>query len=233
MLGSAGVDLVYPRVSALLCSADRVIGERRQSGVYLYALLGATPAAGPGVGVCDEPLRIVEIGGLLALVGDVPRRCRRARTTLTAQDAVLAGSRPAWTRSCPRAFGAPCWADDAALAEAWSPRRGELAQALAQVAGCEQMTLRVGEQAAPARRGRRSRARPRRPIPGVRAAGRVRCPGRGAASLPRRARPGRARRAPRSTAAAGHRPASRAPGAECAVPRRGRGRGAAPAPLGA
>jgi hypothetical protein len=29
MLGLAGVDLVYLRVSALLCSADRVAGERR------------------------------------------------------------------------------------------------------------------------------------------------------------------------------------------------------------
>jgi hypothetical protein len=29
MLGLAGVDLVYLRVSALLCSADRVEGERR------------------------------------------------------------------------------------------------------------------------------------------------------------------------------------------------------------
>jgi hypothetical protein len=29
MLGLAGVDLVYLRVSALLCSADRVTGERR------------------------------------------------------------------------------------------------------------------------------------------------------------------------------------------------------------
>jgi hypothetical protein len=29
MLGLAGVDLVYLRISALLCAADRVIGERR------------------------------------------------------------------------------------------------------------------------------------------------------------------------------------------------------------
>ena len=29
MLGLAGVDLVYLRVSALLCAADRLIGERR------------------------------------------------------------------------------------------------------------------------------------------------------------------------------------------------------------
>jgi hypothetical protein len=29
MLGLAGVDLVYLRLSALLCSADRVIGDRR------------------------------------------------------------------------------------------------------------------------------------------------------------------------------------------------------------
>ena len=29
MLGLAGVDLVYLRLSALLCSADRVMGDRR------------------------------------------------------------------------------------------------------------------------------------------------------------------------------------------------------------
>ena len=29
MLGLAGVDLVYLRLSALLCSADRVVGDRR------------------------------------------------------------------------------------------------------------------------------------------------------------------------------------------------------------
>ena len=29
MLGLAGVDLVYLRLSALLCSADRVLGDRR------------------------------------------------------------------------------------------------------------------------------------------------------------------------------------------------------------
>ena len=29
MLGLAGVDLVYVRISALLCAADRVMGERR------------------------------------------------------------------------------------------------------------------------------------------------------------------------------------------------------------
>jgi hypothetical protein len=29
MLGLAGVDLVYLRLSALLCAADRVIGDRR------------------------------------------------------------------------------------------------------------------------------------------------------------------------------------------------------------
>jgi hypothetical protein len=119
------------------------------SGVYLYALLGATPAAGPGVGVCDEPLRIVEIGGLLALVGDVPEALPPSTETLTAQDAVLRRLATVVDAVLPARFGT-LLADDAALAEALVPRRGELAQALAQVAGCEQMTLRVwGEQAAP------------------------------------------------------------------------------------
>ena len=119
------------------------------SGVYLYALLGATPEAGAGVGVYEEPLRIVEIGGLLALVGDVPEALPPSTATLTAQDAVLRRLAIGVDAVLPARFGT-LLADDAALAEALVPRRGELAQALAQVAGCEQMTLRVwGEQAAP------------------------------------------------------------------------------------
>jgi hypothetical protein len=119
------------------------------SGVYLYALLGAIPVAGPGVGVRDEPLRIVEIGGLLALVGDVPEALPPSTATLTAQDAVLRRLATGVDAVLPARFGT-LLADDAALAEALVPRRSELTQALVQVAGCEQMTLRVwGEQAAP------------------------------------------------------------------------------------
>jgi len=120
------------------------------SGVYLYALLGGAPADTPGVGVCDEPLRLVDLGGPLALVGDVAAALPPSPATLTAQDALLRRLVPAVEAILPARFGT-LLADDAALVEALGPRCRELAQALARVAGCEQMTLRVwGEQAAAA-----------------------------------------------------------------------------------
>jgi hypothetical protein len=118
------------------------------SGVYLYALLGGAPADTPGVGVCDEPLRLVDLGGPLALVGDVAAALPPSPATLTAQDALLRRLAPEVDAILPARFGT-LLADDAALVEALGPRCRELAQALARVAGCEQMTLRVwGEQAA-------------------------------------------------------------------------------------
>jgi hypothetical protein len=119
------------------------------SGVYLYALLGANPATSPGVGVSDEPLRTVDLGGLFALVGDVPAALAPSPATLTAQDAVLRRLATGVDAILPARFGTLV-ADDATLVESLVARRTELTRALAQVSGCEQMTLRVwGEQAAP------------------------------------------------------------------------------------
>jgi gas vesicle protein GvpL/GvpF len=119
------------------------------SGVYLYALLGGAPADTPGVGVCDEPLRLVDLGGPLALVGDVAAAPAPSPATLSAQDALLRRLAPGVDAILPARFGT-LLADDAALVQALAPRRGELAEALARVAGCEQMTLRVwGDRAAP------------------------------------------------------------------------------------
>jgi hypothetical protein len=118
------------------------------SGVYLYALLGGPPVETPGAGVCDEPLRLVDLGGPLALVGDVTATLPPSPTTLTAQDALLRRLAPGVDAILPARFGT-LLADDAALVQALAPRRSELTEALARVAGCEQMTLRVwGEQAA-------------------------------------------------------------------------------------
>jgi hypothetical protein len=119
------------------------------SGVYLYALLGTTPATSPGVGVTDEPLRIVELGGLFALVGDVPAAPPPTPATLTAQDAVLRRLALGVDAILPARFGT-LLTDDATLVESLMARRTELTRALAHVMGCEQMTLRVwGERAAP------------------------------------------------------------------------------------
>jgi hypothetical protein len=112
------------------------------SGVYLYALLSAAPSCETGCGVCAEPLRIVTLGGLVALVGDVTEPLPPSAVALRAQDAVLRRLAGALDAILPVRFGT-LLADDAALAEALEPRRPRLAQALSRVAGCEQMTLRL------------------------------------------------------------------------------------------
>jgi hypothetical protein len=118
------------------------------SRVYLYALLSAPPSCETGRGVCAEPLRIVQPGGLVALVGDVAELPAPSAIILRAQDAVLRRLAAALDAVLPVRFGT-LLADDAALAEALAQRRPQLAHALGRVAGCEQMTLRVWGEVAP------------------------------------------------------------------------------------
>jgi Gas vesicle synthesis protein GvpL/GvpF len=118
------------------------------SRVYLYGLLSAPPSCEAGVGVCAERLRIVTTGDLVALVGDVTEIPAPTAVTLRAQDAVLRRLAGVLDAVLPARFGT-LLSDDAALAESLAHRRPQLARALARVAGCEQMTLRVwGEVAA-------------------------------------------------------------------------------------
>jgi hypothetical protein len=120
------------------------------SGVYLYALLSAAPSCEAGLGVCAERLRLVAVGDLMALVGDVAEPPAPTAVILRAQDAVLRRLAVVVDGVLPVRFGTLV-ADDAALAESLTPRRPELARALRRVSGCEQMTLRVwGEVAAAA-----------------------------------------------------------------------------------
>jgi hypothetical protein len=80
---------------------------------------------------------------------DVAAALAPSPATLSAQDALLRRLAPGVDAILPARFGT-LLADDAALVQALAPRRGELAEALARVAGCEQMTLRVwGDRAAP------------------------------------------------------------------------------------
>jgi hypothetical protein len=119
------------------------------SDVYVYALLGEAPRSAGGVGVDDEPLRVLRVGGVLAAVGEVRQRPPLSEAVLRAHDTVvrrLAGSVDA---ILPVRFGALLSED--ALRAALTARAGELEGALALVAGREQMTLRLfGEAAAPA-----------------------------------------------------------------------------------
>ena len=112
------------------------------SRVYLYALLSATPSCEAGMGVCAEPLRVVAVAGLVALVGDVGEVPEPSAITLRAQDTVLRRLAAVVDAVLPVRFGTLV-ADDAALAESLAPRQPQLARALGRVSGCEQMTLRL------------------------------------------------------------------------------------------
>jgi hypothetical protein len=112
------------------------------SRVYLYALLSGTPTCETGMGVCSERLRVVALGDLVALVGDVGEPPAPTALTLRAQDAVLRRLCAAVDALLPVRFGTLV-ADDAALAESLAPRQPELARAMGRISGCEQMTLRV------------------------------------------------------------------------------------------
>jgi Gas vesicle synthesis protein GvpL/GvpF len=112
------------------------------SAVYLYAVLGARPGSDCGVGLCAERLRIVVVGDLIAVVGDVPVTPEVTAMTLRTQDAVCRRLATEVDAVLPARFGTVV-ADDAALTEALMQRRPQLARALGRVAGCEQMTLRV------------------------------------------------------------------------------------------
>ena len=110
--------------------------------LYLYALLGTAPPPGRWRGLRGEPLRFVRVAGLVLATGPMSRAPGPSLSTLRRHDAVvrrLAGAVPA---VLPARFGALV-TDRAALADLIAPQAATLRRALAQVAGREQMTLRL------------------------------------------------------------------------------------------
>jgi hypothetical protein len=113
------------------------------SGLYVYALIaGPASSAPPEVGLQGEPVRLLDWGGVLAAAGEIAAPPALTREALAAHDAVvrrLAAQAPA---ILPARFGQ--WAaDPSELAAGVAARRVELGAALALVAGCVQMTLRL------------------------------------------------------------------------------------------
>jgi hypothetical protein len=112
------------------------------SALYLYAVLGAAPAGPLGAGLAGEPLRLVDCAGLLAAAGEMAAPPSLAPDTLRGHDAVVRRLADAADAVLPARFGALA-ADDAELCDRLT-RAGEgLREALARVAGREQMILRV------------------------------------------------------------------------------------------
>jgi hypothetical protein len=116
--------------------------------VYVYALLGAPPRPDAGAGLRAEPLRVVRVGEVVAAVGEMVEPPAVSEATLRAHDAVVRRLAGAVDAILPVRFGALL--SEAALADTLAARARELGEALALVAGREQMTLRVlGERGAP------------------------------------------------------------------------------------
>lgn len=117
--------------------------------LYLYALVDGEPSAPLGEGIAGEPLRLLPRGGISAVAGDLPARPNPDRETLERQDAVVRRLAESFGAILPARFG-EAFADEAALAGRLGPREREIAEALALVRGCVQMTLRVFGEPEPA-----------------------------------------------------------------------------------
>lgn len=119
------------------------------SDVYVYALIGDAPGPDAGVGLREEPLRVVRVGDLLAAVGDMAESPAVSEATLRAHDAVIRRLADAVDAILPVRFGSVL--PESGLDDVLRARARELREALALVAGRQQMTLRVlGDASAPA-----------------------------------------------------------------------------------
>lgn len=117
-------------------------------GFYLYGIvraMGADPAAdlGVGLGASGELLRSIESPlGLAAVAGESEGAPRPEPATLTAHDAVVRRLAERFPALLPARFGQ--WLpDEQTVIRQLAAHGPELAEALAKVAGCVQMTLRL------------------------------------------------------------------------------------------
>jgi hypothetical protein len=112
------------------------------SGLYVYAFCDERPAGLPASGIAGEALRLVDAGGILAVVGAVERRPAAGEAAIRAHDAVVRRVAEGAPSVLPARFGsfAP---DEEAIGALVRSFRSPLDEALQAVKGREQMTLRV------------------------------------------------------------------------------------------
>ncbi|HXU89808.1 MAG TPA: GvpL/GvpF family gas vesicle protein [Methylomirabilota bacterium] len=115
---------------------------------YVYALLAEPPRGDTGAGLDAEPLRFIRVDGVLAAVGDMAAAPPVTPTTLRAHDQVVRRLAGLVDAILPVRFGTLLDGEQA-LADAVAGRAAALRDALALVAGREQITLRVFGDAAP------------------------------------------------------------------------------------
>lgn len=118
------------------------------SPLYLYAVLGAAPSADAGAGLAGEPLRLLRCGEVLVAAGEMTEAPAIAPETLRAHDAVVRRLADTTDAILPARFGMIA-RDESVLCARLEPAASSLREALARVAGREQMILRVFRAPAP------------------------------------------------------------------------------------
>jgi hypothetical protein len=109
----------------------------------VYALVPSRlDAASLGKGLLDEELRIVALGPMAAVVGEVEDTPSIAPASLRRHDDVMRRIASASDAILPFRFGATVTGADE-LADGLAPRLEALAVALERTRGCDQMTLRL------------------------------------------------------------------------------------------
>jgi hypothetical protein len=123
------------------------------SGLYLYALV-SPPSHGAELGaergLAEEPLELLDLGGVLAVTGELAGAPPLEAATLAAHDATVRRLGAHFPATLPARFGQWAAAGRPELVAALVPRRAELTAALRQVEGCVQMTMRLFATAATA-----------------------------------------------------------------------------------
>jgi hypothetical protein len=117
------------------------------SPLYLYAVLGAAPAGALGTGLAGEPLRLVECDGFVAAAGEMAEAPALAPDVLRGHDTVVRRLAANVDAVLPARFGATA-RDVGELRDQLARAGDALREALARVAGREQMILRVYAEAA-------------------------------------------------------------------------------------
>ena len=115
--------------------------------LYVYALVAKAPSEGLGTGMSGEALRVVTCGGLLAVVGDMSARPPGASPALHEHDRTIRRMTAITDAVLPLRFGSIV-DGELDLARRLEPAEATLEAALVQVAGRDQMTVRVYEKQA-------------------------------------------------------------------------------------
>jgi gas vesicle protein GvpL/GvpF len=118
------------------------------SGFYVYAIVGLAPAASGdlGVGLAGEPLSLVTVGDLAAVVGAMEDSPDATPDAVRGHDAVVRRLVAFAEAILPARFGT---VQDAPALSDWLAAAVGLEEALHLVAGREQMTLHVFQDDAP------------------------------------------------------------------------------------